>query len=61
MDLHSLFIDSDEGGRSLDPASGIEVLDAVLRPLHRQVGVTAENPLRVVGAGVGQRAGGNLG
>jgi hypothetical protein len=61
MDLHSLFIDSDEGGRSLDPASGVEVLDPVFRPPHRQVGVAAENPLRMVRPSVGERAGGYFG
>ena len=51
-----MLIDSDVGGRILNPTSRVEVLNAVFRPLHRRVGVAAENPLHIVGAGVGQRA-----
>ena len=56
-----MLINSDEGGRSLNPTSGVEVLDPVFSPLHRQVGMAAEHPLRMVRPGVGQRAGRNFG
>src|SRR5271169_5030408 len=61
MDLRSFLIDGDVGGRSLDPTSGVEIFYAVLGELHGLVGVAAEYALRMVRAGVGQRAGGHLG
>jgi len=61
MDLHSLFIESDVSGGSLNPASGVEILDPVFRALHREVCVPAEDTLRMVRPSVGQSAGGHLG
>src|SRR5208282_505978 len=61
MDLRSFLIDGDVGGRSLDPTSGVEIFHAALGELHGLVGVAAKDALRIVRAGVGQRAGGDLG
>ncbi len=55
-----MFIDSDVSGRSLDPASGIEVFDTVLDEMHGLMCMSAEDPLRIVSAGMGKRAGGDF-
>src|SRR5580658_1539442 len=60
VDLDSLFPDGDIGRMLIDPSSAIKIIDSVLVLVQGGMSVAAENACRLMVAGMGQRALGDL-
>src|SRR5271169_392624 len=60
MDLDSLFTDGDIGKMLIDPGSAVEIIDSVFVLVQGGMSVAAENACRLMVAGMGQRALGDL-
>src|SRR5208282_4085753 len=60
MDPDSLFTDGDIGRMLVDPGSAVEIIDSVFVLVQGGMSVAAENPCRLMVAGMSQRALGDL-
>jgi len=56
MNPHSLFVDGNVRGLRVNPASGVVIVQSIARLLHGDVGMSAENAVGLVEAGVKQRS-----